>query len=323
MTAIPDSSAAALQVSVVTPFFNSQEGLERCIRSVLEQTGASFEYILADNRSTDASGEIARRYAATDARIRYVHFDEHLPQRANYNRALRLISTASRYCKMVQADDFIYPGCLREMVALAERNPQVGVIGALRSAGDTVSPQGAERLASVTNGVEMCRRVLRDEIYPFGSPTTLMFRSDLVRNRPVFFNEDMFFCDVDAVLEALRESDFGFCHELLTHTERDPTSTFGRIVPYGPTLLDRYTQLRLRGTQFFSDREAAALRSQVTREYYEWLTYALRRPDRRPLLKFHRQVLRGAGLGWEWSAGAAACWRVLQRKFSRRSLATQ
>lgn len=319
MSAIPDS----LQVSVVTPFFNSQEGLERCIRSVLEQTGVSFEYILADNRSTDGSGEIARRYAAKDARIRYVHCDEHLPQRANYNRALRLISTASRYCKMVQADDFIYPDCLRGMVALAEQNPQVGVIGALRSTGDTVCPQGAERLAGVTNGVEMCRRMLRDEIYPFGSPTTLMFRSDLVRKRPVFFNEDMFFCDVDAVLETLRESDFGFCQQLLTHTERDPTSTFGRIVPYGPTLLNQYTQLRLRGTQFFSDREADTLRTQVTREYYEWLTYGLRRPDRKPLLAFHRSVLRGARLDWEWSAAAAALWRVVRRRFSGRSLATQ
>ena len=60
-------------VSVVTPFYNTAEYLAECIESVLRQDHANFEYLLADNCSTDGSLEIAERYAAQDARIRVIH----------------------------------------------------------------------------------------------------------------------------------------------------------------------------------------------------------------------------------------------------------
>ena len=63
---------------------------------------------------------IAESFAAQDARIRIVQTDRLLPQVQNYNFALREISSRARYCKMVQADDWIYPDCLKEMVAAAE-----------------------------------------------------------------------------------------------------------------------------------------------------------------------------------------------------------
>ena len=92
--------------------------LARAIDSVLAQQDADFEYILADNRSTDGSSEIAKAYAARDSRVRYCHFDELIPQGPNYNRALRLVSAGARFVKVVQADDFILPGCLARMADL-------------------------------------------------------------------------------------------------------------------------------------------------------------------------------------------------------------
>jgi hypothetical protein len=38
-------------------------------------------------------------------------------------------SPASNYCKCVSAEDWIYPDCVRQMVALSEDNPGVGVVG--------------------------------------------------------------------------------------------------------------------------------------------------------------------------------------------------
>lgn len=49
-------------ISVVTPSHNQGPFLERCIQSVLAQDYPHFEHIVYDNRSTDQTHSILRRY---------------------------------------------------------------------------------------------------------------------------------------------------------------------------------------------------------------------------------------------------------------------
>ncbi|HEX5577783.1 MAG TPA: glycosyltransferase family A protein, partial [Gemmatimonadaceae bacterium] len=70
------SDAPAL--SVVIPARNEARNIERCVRSVLSTTYPSVEVIVVDDHSTDGTGEIARRIAAEDARVRVVD-NEPLP----------------------------------------------------------------------------------------------------------------------------------------------------------------------------------------------------------------------------------------------------
>jgi glycosyltransferase involved in cell wall biosynthesis len=294
-------------VSVVTPFFNSGDTLERCIVSVLSQSRADFEYLLADNRSSDRGPEIARDYARRDPRIRYLRFEEHIPKTRNYNRALKSISTATRYCKIVQADDYLYPQCLEQMLEVALRHPNVGLVGARRVAGDTVDPAPTKSVPPVSSGRAICRQVLRGELYPFGSPTSVLYRADLVRSlRQDFYDERLYFDDVDVVLDALRTTDFAFCEQVLTYTQRDPASTFGRVMQYSPGLLNRYVMLRKWGADFFSPQELKSVLDEVAREYYEALIRASGRGDRAELFRFHRAVFAGAGFRWELGRAFAA-----------------
>src|SRR6185503_16132381 len=92
-------------VSVVTPFYNTAPYLAGCIESVLAQTHRDFEYLLVNNKSTDGSREIAARYSAQDSRLRVIDNPAFVGQVENYNGALAHISPASRYVKIVQADD--------------------------------------------------------------------------------------------------------------------------------------------------------------------------------------------------------------------------
>ena len=113
-------SATAPTVSVVTPFYNTGTFLAQCIRSVLAQTFQDFEYILVDNQSTDDGGRIAAEFAAQHDQIKLIRTPRFLSQVDNFNFALRQISPESTYCKMVLADDWLYPQCLADMVALAD-----------------------------------------------------------------------------------------------------------------------------------------------------------------------------------------------------------
>src|ERR1700756_1619443 len=92
-------------VSVVTPVYNCAEYLSECIESVLAQSYRNWEYIIVNNCSTDASGQIARKYAPRDPRIRVFDNQHFLRAVANYNQGLRQISPASKYSKIVFADD--------------------------------------------------------------------------------------------------------------------------------------------------------------------------------------------------------------------------
>ena len=59
-------------VSIITPFYNTEQYIAECIESVLAQTYAHWEYILVNNQSTDASRTIAEQYARKDSRIRHI-----------------------------------------------------------------------------------------------------------------------------------------------------------------------------------------------------------------------------------------------------------
>ena len=185
---MPSSSLRPL-VSVVVPFYNTAEFLAECVESVLGQTYTDFELILVDNCSTDGSAEIAREFTASDSRVLFFQNSKFLTQVQNYNQALLHISPNSRYCKIVQADDLIYPRCLTEMVEFADKNPSVGVVASYRLVGTEIMPARLPHLRRVLAGREAARIELLEGLSLFGSPTSLLVRSDIVRQRTPFYSE--------------------------------------------------------------------------------------------------------------------------------------
>lgn len=285
------------RLSVVTPFYNSAGTLARCIESVLSQSFGDFEYLLSDNLSNDGSYDIAAHFAARDPRIKLFRFTKHVGQTANYNRALRLISPNARYCKIVQADDYLLGSCLNEMIGLADRYPSVGLISSVREIEDQLDPPESDIPEEFSNGRDIARRMLLGGSHLFGSPTTVMYRADLVRARQDFYPDGSFFDDNEVALSLLRTSDFAFSSRTLTHTSRDPDSTLGKVISFDIGLLFRHLAMQTVGGEFFPERELLAVQPQLSRDYHEALLRALmRRTDRAAYLTFHRRVLAAAGL---------------------------
>jgi glycosyltransferase involved in cell wall biosynthesis len=176
-------------VSVVTPVYNTEKYLAACIESVLGQTYANWEYVIVNNRSTDRSLQIAESYARLDPRIRIVTNPKHLKQMENLNRAFHLISKESKYCKVIHADDWLFPECLSRMVAVAEAHPTVGIVGSYRLDERIVNLDELPFPSPCTDGKEIARRYFQGGRYLFGSPSSLLIRSDLIRKRPQFYDE--------------------------------------------------------------------------------------------------------------------------------------
>ena len=65
----PPPMDASPSVSIIVPARNEARNLERCLRSLLAADYPRFEIIVVNDRSTDATGEIARRFAKKDHRV--------------------------------------------------------------------------------------------------------------------------------------------------------------------------------------------------------------------------------------------------------------
>lgn len=61
------------KISVIVPVYNAGATLDRCVRSILDQTYEDFELILVDDGSKDGSGSICDRYAEVDSRVKALH----------------------------------------------------------------------------------------------------------------------------------------------------------------------------------------------------------------------------------------------------------
>jgi glycosyltransferase involved in cell wall biosynthesis len=246
----PTSPSEMPLVSVVTPFYNTADHLRECIESVLAQDYPNFEYILHDNVSTDGSEAIGREYAQRDPRVRYIRSQEFRGQVPNYNKALEYLDPSSAYCKIVQADDWIYPGCLREMVTLGEANPRVGLISSYYLQGLTLCGMGLPYTETVFSGKEIASRHLLSQMFLFGSPTTVMMRGELVRQARPFYREGRLHEDTEACYEILMNWDFGFIHQVLSYLRVDPESTYSQIRHYDNSQLDSLIVLHRYGKKF-------------------------------------------------------------------------
>lgn len=257
-------------VSVVTPVYNTGEYIEQAIRSVLDQTYRKFEYIICNNHSTDASGEIAARYAALDPRIRIVQPPQFLPQAQNFNFALQQISPDSRYTKMILADDWLFPNCLQEMVACAQSSPNIGIVSSYRLIETEGDGFGLRVDQKVLAGRTVARLNMLGGVFVFGTPSTVMYASDVVRSRaPHFFPEDRFYADTDAAFQIMADRDFGFVHQVLTFTRYQEGSITHDVDKLCTRQIDRVLSLHYYGRMFLTPEEFERAMSKAWRVYYE------------------------------------------------------
>lgn len=115
-------------ISVALPVFNGSDYLTEAVESILAQDFADFELVIADNASTDRTSELARRFAASDQRVRVDRSASLVSQVANVNRAADLCH--GEWIQFFCHDDVMAPGCLGRVAATAKNSPsRVGLIG--------------------------------------------------------------------------------------------------------------------------------------------------------------------------------------------------
>ncbi|WP_246126318.1 glycosyltransferase [Nesterenkonia populi] len=93
------------KISVIVPIYNTEQYLERCLRSLMTQTFRNFEILCVDDVSPDNSVDIIERLAAEDARIRLIRHEKNLGLGGARNTGLE--QAKSEWIASVDSDDYV------------------------------------------------------------------------------------------------------------------------------------------------------------------------------------------------------------------------
>lgn len=317
---MPQIDSSLPLVSVVTPAYNEEKYLSECIESVLAQSYTHWDYLIVDNCSTDSTLSVARKYAARDPRIRVISNNSLIPATANFNCGLRRISSESKYCKIVLADDWMFPQCLEQMVALMEAHPTVGIAGAYGLQGQWVLWEGVPYTTQVVSGREICRQRLLGGPYVFGSPSSVLFRCDLVRKRDPFYNEsNMHAADSEACFELLKDCDFGFVHQVLTFSRQREGSLLQSSMELNASAGDLLRELAVYGPSYLAADEQAKRLNTVLSKYYDFLAVNLLHRRGRFFWDYHRGRMKEVGVAFSWLSVATTLGQKVLHRFLPRT----
>jgi glycosyltransferase involved in cell wall biosynthesis len=166
------------EVSVVLPYFNAENTLERAVESILSQTFPSFEILLVNNNSTDQSLTIAQYLAQKDSRIRLLNEPK---QGVDNAMNCGLENSRGRFIARMDADDIAHPQRLEKQVRFLNENPGIGLVGSfVKYVSHNSGTGGFKRFVKWVNSFQTIEEIERNRFVeiPVVNPT-ILFRREL------------------------------------------------------------------------------------------------------------------------------------------------
>lgn len=177
-------------VTVVVPAFNAAQYLERCLQSLAVQTHRNLEIIVVDDGSTDATAEIADKWAQKDARFKAVHKANGGLSSAR-NAGMKIAS--GKYIGFVDADDYVDSPMFAELAEALETHPFCDLAKCGVAVEFTYKVPAAERKATQEYFTDTARGEVRPDCNVVNSTDSVawnkLYRLDFLRDNGITFPE--------------------------------------------------------------------------------------------------------------------------------------
>lgn len=194
-------------ISIIVPIYNAEEFIERCIKSVVNQTVSNWELLLIDDGSTDSTVNICNKYIG-DSRI-------HLLSKKNTGvsdtRNLGIAQSKGNWITFLDADDELEKSYIENLTKIIEKNNFDIIIGEIDSSlgqkyliESNVTYEGKNKrelisslLTSKNNNKNYDSKMLgyvigkvykKSIIENIRFPTNIKFREDMLFNLKAFSN---------------------------------------------------------------------------------------------------------------------------------------
>lgn len=263
-------------VAVVTPVYNGGRYLRETMEQVQAQTYPNLVHCVLDNASTDATAEIIASFANGRVPVITRRNPKTFPVGDNWNLAHDLVPDEATYMRLLCADDGMHPDCIRLMVEVAERDPEILVVctNALANGKKhTLWPEGAD----IIDGGDLIRASFRHET-GFLAMQVMTRTSVKSWRKPLYDDSYRCLIDTDYVLAVLERGKMGCVHDYVSYfREHDESFAVTTGNKHFGQYLDWLKLLHRFGKRHFSPEEFKKVAGRYERHYLRRVLMRLRR----------------------------------------------
>lgn len=121
-------------ISVIVPVYNVEQYVERCVKTLMEQTYSNYEILLIDDGSTDSSGKICDELASNEERISVYHKENGgLGSARNYG----IERAKGKYVCFVDSDDTVSRDYLTKLeMGIRSTDSDIAICGYVYQTGE-------------------------------------------------------------------------------------------------------------------------------------------------------------------------------------------
>lgn len=257
-------------ISVIVPVYNAEKYLDRCIRSIVNQTYQNLEIILIDDGSSDYSSAICDQWAEKDERIRVFH---QVNRGISAARNSGISVSGGNYILMVDSDDYLSVSMIAFMYSsMRKENADLAVCDFYRGKDEEYEFVYDEKKANeMIDGKEAMERIYLDEhktlqyVVPWGK----LYKKSLFDQ--VRYPEGRIFEDIYVTHQLLsRCRKIVVIPQILTYYYANPSSIMNsrfhvKKLDYLPALKNRI--------DFFKSHDLQELREAAYEEYLHALIW--------------------------------------------------
>lgn len=165
-------------ISIIIPIFNKASVLERCLKSVQEQTFSDIEVLMINDGSSDDSEIICKRYEKNDRRFRYIYQDNAGVSEA---RNKGLCNMQGNFFTFIDSDDWVEPEYCRKLFEKANNNNSDIVFCGINYWSNGVKqPQTEPALIDVVENRRIEHFLIGHKEYAIGSSCRILFRRSVI-----------------------------------------------------------------------------------------------------------------------------------------------
>lgn len=181
-------------VSIIVPVYNGEKSIERCLRSIQNQSYTNIEVIVVNDGSTDHTEKVIKKYVEEDARFHYIKKDN---TGVSDSRNIGMASAKGEYFQFVDGDDWLVKQATEEFVRTAQLYDCDMVISDFyRVCGRKIMVKGHIDMGPVITRTKFAEYMMKAPAnFYYGVLWNKFFKANIIRKFSLVCDTDLDWCE--------------------------------------------------------------------------------------------------------------------------------